>query len=396
MFVKELDELLNLNRSGKKLNQESREHYRRVLFELLVENQAPSELANYIVNGAAVGGAKAFCEYILTQNESQKEKILIILRSKDFVTSKATAQYRFVLLLFAEFIKTNNQHDEIYGVILNWIPHTVKKKDGEYISELSSYFKLYFLDEISLETIMPNIGALGLPESVINEVIAIIELSLSNLATKKKGEIAKKKALENWVSQYLSLEDSEDSASAVVSSKETVYAAKVVSKEEFSQKDESKHAQLLMDLAHEWTQLEASNLELSKNVDRLRNELSNVQKHVTVLQVQVVSSTDTINNLNQQLIKLQNENDNLKQVNMNLESRITRQSSVLSVYSEDKENSMSEQLNSIASALVRSYKEYREVTPMTLSTDMEMNLLDLLEEVFRKLKKCGIDIEGRL
>jgi hypothetical protein len=68
----------------------------------------------------------------------------------------------------------------------------------------------------------------------------------------------------------------------------------------------------------------------------------------------------------------------------------------LNVYADDKRNAQEEQLNAIAAALVRSYKEFLEAQTMDMTTDLEMNLVDLLEDVFKRLEKNGIDIKGRL
>ena len=100
--------------------------------------------------------------------------------------------------------------------------------------------------------------------------------------------------------------------------------------------------------------------------------------------------------LRSKLIEQQSEIEAIKAEKSEMSARIERQSSVLDVFLEDKANSQTEQLNSLAASLVRLYKEFETAQSMDLTTDLEMTLLDLVEDIFRRLEKNGVDVKGRL
>ena len=51
--------------------------------------------------------------------------------------------------------------------------------------------------------------------------------------------------------------------------------------------------------------------------------------------------------------------------------------------------------NQIASALKKIYNEFVVAQTMDMTVELGLNMRDSLDDVFRKLKKQGIDIEGR-
>ena len=49
----------------------------------------------------------------------------------------------------------------------------------------------------------------------------------------------------------------------------------------------------------------------------------------------------------------------------------------------------------IATALKKIYADFKVAETMDMTLDLGENMRDSLDDVFRKLKKLGIDIEGR-
>ena len=78
-----------------------------------------------------------------------------------------------------------------------------------------------------------------------------------------------------------------------------------------------------------------------------------------------------------------------------LQDRVNRQSSVIDIIDEDKDRSLIEFKNQIASALKKIYNEFVVAQTMDMTVELGLNMRDSLDDVFRKLKKQGIDIEGR-
>ena len=142
---------------------------------------------------------------------------------------------------------------------------------------------------------------------------------------------------------------------------------------------------------------------IEADADELAGKLSDKEKQISSLKMKLSSERAVRVELEKESAELRNKladsEERCRVVSAEkkeLEDRVLRQASVLDVFQEDKANSKSEQLNSIASSLIKYYKDFEMAQTMEMSTELEMTLMDLLEDIFRKLEKCGVDIKGRL
>jgi len=99
--------------------------------------------------------------------------------------------------------------------------------------------------------------------------------------------------------------------------------------------------------------------------------------------------------LTNQIAGLQQEINEQKEAVALLNDEVNKRDAVISVYSSDKENSKSEQLNAIASKLKTEYRDFLDAEDMEMTADLGENMRLQLKSVFRILSKAGIDIEGR-
>ena len=76
-------------------------------------------------------------------------------------------------------------------------------------------------------------------------------------------------------------------------------------------------------------------------------------------------------------------------------AELAKLNSIISVYSADKQNAQTEQLNSIASKLRSEYRDFKDVENEEMSLDLGENFRFQLQSVFRILAKSGIDVEKR-
>lgn len=56
---------------------------------------------------------------------------------------------------------------------------------------------------------------------------------------------------------------------------------------------------------------------------------------------------------------------------------------------------ITEEKNAIASALKLDYKDFMQSLDMPMSEDLGLNYRDMIEDIFKKLKKHGIDVSSR-
>ena len=72
-----------------------------------------------------------------------------------------------------------------------------------------------------------------------------------------------------------------------------------------------------------------------------------------------------------------------------------RQGDVINVYDEDKQKQKGELVNQIASSLKTIYQDFQSAKDMEMDIDLGENMRDSVDDIYRKLKKFGVDIEGR-
>lgn len=141
---------------------------------------------------------------------------------------------------------------------------------------------------------------------------------------------------------------------------------------------------------------------LEQDRDKILNELRDVQsekKKFESLFEKYKTSNGELKKSEQEksaeVEKLVQENQQLKKQIIDLQTKVEKIDSVLSIYSSDQENSESEKLNSIASKLKGEYKDFIESVGMEMTVDLGLNLRDQIEEIFKILMKNGIDVKGR-
>ena len=138
-----------------------------------------------------------------------------------------------------------------------------------------------------------------------------------------------------------------------------------------------KIAELTRELQQSNTQLDSE----KKHSAQLSEELTCRSKMIMDLRAQILEAKEAITSLEQQIKEASEENGRL--------------SSIISVYSSDKQSSQTEQLNAIASKLKSEYRDFKDVENEEMSIDLGENFRFQLQSVFKILTKAGIDVERK-
>lgn len=160
-------------------------------------------------------------------------------------------------------------------------------------------------------------------------------------------------------------------------------------------KDNSAAVTKMYELISYLKHLEARVSLLEEENSKKERELNNLKKKLANLNLEREKLQNKYDDLNTEVSKRNKKIDELENENTEIKERMSRQEEVIKVYGEDKANSQSEQLNAIASSLSRCYQDFMMAQDMEISTELEITLIDLLEDIFKKLEKVGIDVKGR-
>jgi len=140
-----------------------------------------------------------------------------------------------------------------------------------------------------------------------------------------------------------------------------------------------------------------------EHISVLENDLSIVNKNKKSIEDEYSRIKAVYEALISEKYKLQNDfgimkNDNASKEKeiLILKEEIEKQKSVLSIYSSDKQNSLNEQLNVIASKLKTHFLNYKDALEMEMTPELGENLRNLVGDIFKTLVKAGIDTERRI
>ena len=412
MNSSKMDNILSIYHSKenkRKLTKEEQSIYLSEIKLMLSSNEFDDAAIHYVVAGPLNLGVKGYMEWYQTlAYEKQIETIEKLLNCKMMTNLPKVRRFKTILMMFSAAVSTKSMNNVVLGQLLSWVDELSYTKEGHRISDLGKVFKSSFLNSCRLEETIPSINEYGFSSEYekklqvfFEEVFLLVEVD--NPAEKKKIE-----QLQKWLLPVDEIKESVEREHNNESAKDLLN--KNIENEnhalEMAENKEEKNENYMKLKGKTAIKI----YELAQIVDTMENVANNLNKELKKKEKRIVSLQAQLNNsveknqllevenadLKGKLIEQQSEIDAIKAEKNEMSARIERQSSVLDVFQEDKANSQTEQLNSLAASLVRLYKEFETAQSMELSTDLEMTLLDLVEDIFRRLEKNGVDVKGRL
>lgn len=405
MDKKELYELLNkANADTKKsLNKEEQKKYRTILFEMLKEEGMNDESVYFITSGIRFKSANTFATWCCgLQNEAQMAAYEFLVNSHAFNSMDNAVKLRFVLMAIAYFISEQNANQIIVCDLFHSIVDYSLKKDGKRLSDVGKIFQNNFMNELKHGTKLPVISEFGFSQEYTVALMDFLNQAVENVSPKGDEEITRRNILRDWIrknSIVSSLPEGSENTKKVDSVKQEASAVPAEVKRTDSEREKPEIqgtlAKKIMEFAIKVDVYEQSLQGLSDEVKQKEKELAKCKMQVEKTEELYKASSIENAELRTKLQQLTDEMSDLRRREQELQDRVSRQSSVIDIIDEDKDRSLIEFKNQIASALKKTYNEFVIALTMDMTVDLGLNMRDSLEDVFRKLKKQGIDIEGR-
>lgn len=410
MYYSKLKELLDLHKDEKakrEITQEEIDICRAELRAALDAEGLSAQVMQFVLEFALWGGLRAFFEWNKTAPaQEQVKNISEFLASSGVKAMKQTEQVEILFALLAYAISAGEAGEEVARGLMLRVVDLSKRKDGSMLSKLGTILKKGFAVNLDEFAVLPDLLKYRMTPKYLNDLLIVLGQAVEDMPVKGKTEKAKKAELKSWVEDTIKRASEQmcaEGESAVaetatvpsaVTSTEPVKVVEQPAKEE--KKPLRKTAGKLYALAMVVNDLET---ELKASSDKLAEQ----EKLIADLQHKLDMEKGARREAERERAELKKQMDQTAETlstvsaeKKELEERVSRQASVMDVIREDKVNSQSEQLNAIAASLVKYYKDFEMAQTMTLSTDLEMTLVDLLEDIFKKLEKSGVDIKGRM
>lgn len=305
-----------------------------------------------------------------------------------------------LLFLIAELNETV-LNDGIIGELLHGLVEPSYKKDGSRLSDLGKIFKSCFMSGMRTGTKLPSISKYNYTNEYEVQLVDFFEDAIKVIEPKGDEEIEKRNVLRNWIKREFDRINTGKAPVADEPDKEVKKEAETVDKIAKNQEDKGKEeitsalGKRLLEMAKSMDTFDRLFRETEESCKKKEREISRLKTSHGKLEVLYNASVDENTVLRKELAEVKSQYEECSRVNKELEERVRRQVSVIDVYDQDKANAKTELLNQIATALKKIYADFKVAETMDMTLDLGENMRDSLDDVFRKLKKLGIDIEGR-
>ena len=388
--------------SKKGLLKEEQRQYRTALFECLKENAVSDENIYYLVSGLKFGTANTFVNWNRDFSpEKQIENLNLVLDSQKYKAMDNVSRLRMLLLLLIAELNETVLNDYIIGELLHGLVEPSYKKDGSRLSDLGKIFKSCFMSGMKNGMKLPSISKYNYTKEYEIQLVDFFEDAIKFIEPKGDEEIEKRNVLRSWIK--CEADKINTGKEPVVEEpdkevkKEPETTDKIVKAKEDKGKEEITSAlgKRLLEMAKAMDAFDSLFRETEDNCKKKEREISRLKTSHDKLEVLYNASVDDNTALRKELAELKGQYEECSRLNKELEERVSRQVSVIDVYDQDKANAKTELLNQIATALKKIYADFKVAETMEMSLDLGENMRDSLDDVFRKLKKLGIDIEGR-
>ena len=415
MDYSKLEELVAIEKKSN-ASKEKREMFCDELLTLLKQEGFSNSAQKYIKSGFSFCGAKPLALYIASKDDTfacLKE----LITTDMFKGNENKISHKIAVSLF-EFFCNGSFSDKSMAIeLINQIPVTGRDKNKKYAKDVPKIFEKYFVSQIKESTALPNDFSLeSFSEKNIREYMQAV---LPYMIESEKINDQIKNTVNEWANESFGLEGKfmnieKNINSVTPHTKQNDMPSIYENNEDTKQKsismeeivkckntlemcpaiiDELLHR--INDSNNATKKAEKRNKELNELLIDLNKRIDEKNSAIKKLEEKIAHSDNVVKKLESSILDYQRDiRINNNEINT-LKGKLDTQNSVISVYSADKEKSESEILNAIASKLKSQFKDFNSARNESMSEALGENFRYQIEEIFKILKKSGIDVEGR-
>ena len=397
----------------------TRHSYIEQIMLLLKEEGFSPTAIKYLKGGFSYAGAKPIALYLQELPEEKTEdEINRLLQSEIFKGNDNSSAFRFGVSLIAYSIELLGNKKHLFAELIKLLPSFSRSKDNNLLKDAPKIFEKHFLDLVSEKTIFPNLDDMGVNQNHVSEFKNLLTVILSKIS---KTYIEKTKCVYEWINVAVpndetSLTDNKtagkdengfarqeslDSAQSVaveplnVEPLNSEEILKIITQMKIFANRLEVTAKALDDSKRDYCLLKEEKMNLEKELKRLQDSLSDEQQKYEEAYNDIEQKKVIIADLNVKLHNAKNDLAIREHESVLLTEENERLKSIMTVYSADKQNSLTEQLNAIASKLKTEYRDFKDVEKKEMSIDLGENFRWQLQSIFGILARAGIDVETR-
>lgn len=407
MDYTKLDDLMKITKKGD-ASQTNKNLFTEEMCRMLKEEGLTEQSIEYMRNGFGFSSAKPLAIYIRQSSEDHRREIIDRVMQSDLVKSgDKVAAFKMAVSLSAYSIQWLGKDQRLLAEMIKILPGLSRNKEKKMLKDASKIYEKYYFSVLEEKTEYPTLNSdeLGLKDHHLCEYRKMLETILKDVSKKYNAKIA---PIYAWLGIGNALDGKEDSSAKdreTVESKDDVKQPIVP----YSHADlESiltgvcEFSDRMRATVDQWVLLEKSSVlaqerisQMMKTIEDLNRKNELLTKSNESLNEELIRNKEYGQNLKEQIEKLETTVSDKDTQIKELQEEIAKMNSILSVYTADKQNAQSEQLNAIASKLKSEYRDFQDVANEQMTVDLGENFRFQLQSIFRILMKAGIDVERR-
>ena len=388
-----LDSLMEISKKSDAPKEKKRVYFEN-MFALFSEEGYSDNAEMYFFKGFSFNGAFPVFEFMKKLDDNDKNNFITnILKGEKYNENENGTSLKILIHLLGLFIVHSPDDIKIIDLLLHRIPYMAKTKANKITKDLPSILEKYFISEITQDTVFPEYKKL-VNDNDFGKDFSFLFLSGLKEIKAKNNDVHKIMKINNWLDAKLTVDSD---CSALKSKNESLVR---------QNKQQSEEEVGIGTLNRIKEQLQNNISTLSKFVffiSDLQNELSFAKRDKKKFEsecLRLKTENEAIFSEKSKLINecfsLRNDNTSKGEIIIQLKGEIEKQKSILSIYSTDKQNSLSEQLNVLASKLKTHYLNYKDSLEMEMTVELGEKLKNLMGEIFKTLAKSGADVDKKV
>lgn len=350
-------------------------------------------------------------------DDEQIQNIKKIINLISSSSMSAGEKFRIYMCFLVSYFNTRSENTEITKTILLNVVDTSYNKEHKRLGDIGKSFKTSFVENMSENIFLPNLYKMEFESynyycsliELFNELISDLDNTITTKATDKDKN--SKYKLKEWIKNQQVLipskETNADEKKEQVNHPNNDLKSDSLTPNDILPSDSSSisnteeksfknlYAKQIYDLAVKIEDSEDEKKHIESELRKSRSELSNMRNEIDDLKRNYSNKCTECVNKAKRISELESNVSEMNAKIKEMSEKITRQADTMGTIKDSQGRETSEKLNSIASSLKRFYDDFQTSVDMDMTIDLGENMRDMVEDIFKKLEKCGIDIKGR-
>ena len=414
MDLTKLSELIEIPKKSE-ASKEKKQDFLDEMMMLLVEEGYSATAEKCLCEGFSFCGTMPVAMYIKSKSIAERQEVInSIFSGSKYRSNEKGIAFKLAVSYLCQAINLFPEETKFIELLMRDVPIKSKNKEGKLHGDAARVIEKYFVAELDKNASLPQLADIELKPVFVLEFSQLIYDIIRDIKPSNSTPSWKIEKIKSWVNftqgdeatiqtgshatRQEELNASEVKTSAQNHSNKPLKAYELKS---FAESLSTSFSRVIATAAY-ITSLEKGMNTLKTKLDNSTIELESHRREIAAVSAALEQKKAEYEKLDSERSMLAYEVASLKKEisirdsNVNeLMTEIEKQNSVLSVYSVDKQNAQSEQLNAIASKLKAEYLDFKDAKDIDMTVDLGENLRQQISSIFKILAKNGIDVGRR-